>query len=104
MYYNQVWIRDETMLIFVEIKYCQESGHPPKKSQNTPLRILSYLLFDQGSEDDHDLNKSKHFHTTKGGKSIRHRIAMCVIIWLLYYTFSGHTVYRHTVQSKCIHY
>jgi hypothetical protein len=53
-------------------------------------RILSYLLFDQGSEDDHDLNKSKHFHTTIGGKSIRHRIAMCAIIWLLYYTLSGH--------------
>jgi len=32
IYYNKVRIHDENILIFVEKKYCQESGHPTKYS------------------------------------------------------------------------
>jgi hypothetical protein len=44
------------MLIFVEIKYCQESGHPPKKiskyatvgtSTKTPKQKISLYVFDK---------------------------------------------------------
>lgn len=41
VYYNRVWIRDETVLTFVVLKCCQESGRPPpekKKKRNAETR------------------------------------------------------------------